>query len=320
MGGATVSKADNERETDKPGSAPRSIARETSARATARDLVRAAAGGLLIGLPLLFTLEVWAHSFLLPSLKIVALLAVAFVVVVGYSAVSGFRRERTWLQLIVDSLETMGIAAVVATTALLLLGRIDLDTGLRDAVGKVALEMIPVAFGVSLASTQLASPDDDQSAGDEGGSSVADDAGAGVFGRLFIGAGGALLFALNIAPTEEPVLLGVEAEWWLTLLVVLASLAMTFAIVFLADFRGGRSLDIGDSPLDRPLTETVAAYAISVLVSLMLLWAFGRTDGVSASAIVGQTVMLAIVASFGAAAGRLLVGNKTGGHQAAEAA
>ena len=71
---------------------------------------------------------------------------------------------------------------------------------------------------------------------------MADDAGSGVFGRLFIGAGGALLFALNIAPTEEPVLLGVEAEWWLVLLVVPASLAMTFAIVFLADFRGGRTL------------------------------------------------------------------------------
>ncbi len=306
-------------ETDKADTASQSTARETSARETARDLVRAAAGGLLIGLPLLFTLEVWAHSFLLPSWKIAALLAVAFVVVVGYSAVSGFRRDRSWPQLLVDSLETMGIAAVVAMTALLLLGRIDLDTGLRDAVGKVALEMIPVAFGVSLASTQLASPDDDPAEADEQGSSVADDAGIGVFGRLFIGAGGALLFALNIAPTEEPVLLGVEAEWWLVLLVVPASLAMTFAIVFLADFRGGRTLEIGDSPLDRPLTETVAAYAISLLVSLMLLWAFGRTEGVSASAIVGQTVMLAIVASFGAAAGRLLVGNRTGGQPAAEA-
>ena len=213
----------------------------------------------------------------------------------------------------------MGIAAVVAIAALLLLGRIDLDTGLRDAVGKVALEMIPVAFGASLASTQLASPDDDPAEANDQGSSVGDDAGIGVFGRLFIGAGGALLFALNIAPTEEPVLLGVEAEWWLLLLVVPASLAMTFAIVFLADFRGGRSLEAGDSPLDRPLTETVAAYAISLLVSLMLLWAFGRTDGVSASAIVGQTVMLAIVASFGAAAGRLLVGSGSGEQPATEA-
>lgn len=290
--------------------------RAASVATTLRDLVRAAGGGLLIGLPLLYTLEMWAHSFLLPSWKLVILLGVAFVVVVGYSAVSGFRRERTWRELLIDSVETMGIAAVVSTAALLLLGRIGFETGLRDAVGKVALEMIPVAFGVSLAATQLASPDDDHEEAADQGSSVADDTDIGALGRLFIAGGAALLFALNIAPTEEPMLLGVEAEWWLILLAVPATLAMTFSIVFYADFRGGRSLEVGDGPLDHPVTETVAAYAVSLLVSLLLLWAFGRTDGASWSAILGQTVMLAVVASFGAAAGRLLVG---GSQQQAEA-
>ena len=287
---------------------------DTSVTKSVRDLVRAMGGGLFIGLPLLFTMEMWAHSFLLPSWKIVVLIGVAFVVVIGYNAVSGFRRERTWGELLTDSVETLGIAAVVSGLALLLLGRIGPDLGLRDAVGKIALEMIPVAFGVSLAGTQLAAPDDPEDAADQG-SSVADGAGVGVLGRLVVAGGAGLVFALNIAPTEEPMLLGIEAEWWLLLLVVPATLAMTFAIVFYADFRGGRSFDGGDSPLDSPIGETLAAYAVSMLVSLLLLWAFGRTDGVSASAIVGQMVMLAVVASFGAAAGRLLVG---GGKQNAE--
>ncbi|MCA1572056.1 MAG: TIGR02587 family membrane protein [Chloroflexi bacterium] len=275
---------------------------------TLRGLIRGSAGGLLVGLPLLYTMEMWAHSFLLPSWKIVVLVGVAFVVVVGYSAISGFRRERSLAQLLVDSLETMGIAAVVSTVALLLLGRIGLETGIRDAVGKIALEMIPVAFGVSLAGAQLASPDDDPEDAQDQGSTVGDGAGVGAFGRLFIAAGGALVFALNIAPTEEPMILGIEAEWWLLLLVIPASLAITFALVFYASFRGGRSLEVGDSPLDHPYTETLAAYTVSLLVSLLLLWAFGRADGAPWSAIIGQTVMLAVVASFGAAAGRLLVG------------
>ena len=110
-----------------------------SVASTVRDLVRASGGGLLIGLPLLYTMEMWAHSFLLPSWKIVVLLGVALVVVIGYSAVSGFRRDRTWRELLIDSVETMGIAAVVSSVALLLLGRIGLETGLRDAVGKIAL-------------------------------------------------------------------------------------------------------------------------------------------------------------------------------------
>lgn len=291
--------------------------RSESVTETVRDLVRASGGGLLIGLPLLFTMEMWTHSFLLPSWKIVVLVGVAFVVVVGFSAVSGFRRDRTWSELLIDSVETMGIAAVVSAVALLLLGRIGFETGLRDAVGKVALEMIPVAFGVSLAGAQLASPDDDPDDAANQGSMVGDGAGVGVFGRLFIAGGAALLFALNIAPTEEPMLLGIEAEWWLLLLAIPATLLMTFAIVFYADFRGGRSLDVGDSPLDRPLTETLAAYVVSLVVSLLLLWAFGRTDGASWSAIVGQVIILTIVASFGAAAGRLLVGGGQGKQQEA---
>ncbi len=289
---------------------------------TARQLLRAVGGGLIIGLPLLFTMEMWFHSFLLSSWKLVALLLLTFLIVIGYSAVSGFRHDRTWTQLLVDSVHTMGIAVVVSALALLLLGRIGPDTGLRDAVGKVALQVIPVAFGVSLAGAQLAgggagggSKDarEREDEEDQGSSATDGSRKLGAFARLFVGAGAALLFALNIAPTEEPMLLGVEAEWWLLLLVVIASIAMTLGIVFYADFRGGSSPEPGDSILDHPLTETVAAYAVSLGVSLLLMWSFGRTDGASWSAITGQTVMLGFVAAFGAAAGRLLVGGGGGG-------
>ena len=273
-------------------------------------------GGLIVGLPLLFTMEMWFHGFLLPAWKILVLLAVAFVIVIGYNAVSGFRRDRTWGDLLVDSVETLGIAAVVSLVAMLVLGRVGPDTDLRDAAGKVALEMIPVAFGVSLAGTQLASSEggDDEDARDRGSSAVG--AAAGPFARLFIAGGGALLFALNVAPTEEPMLLGVQAETWQLIAAVVASLLVTFAIVFYAEFRGSATRRVARSPLEHPVGETVAAYAVSLLVSVMLLWAFGRTDGTAPPEIAAQAVMLAVVASFGAALGRLLVG----GGQRAEAA
>jgi putative integral membrane protein (TIGR02587 family) len=286
----------------------RSVARrqpEDSASQSAQDLVRAAGGGLLIGLPLLFTMEMWWHGFLLPQWKILVLLGTAFVIVIGYSALSGFRRDRSLVQLLVDSVETMGLAAVVATIALLALGRIGPDMGLREVVGKVALQMIPIAFGASLAATQLAAPGEDD--GDTG-SSTGDRAAVGTVGRLFVAAGAALLFALNVAATEEPMLLGIEAGPWLLLAVMGGSYLVTLAIVFYADFRGGSSAPIGGGVLSGPFTETAAAYAISLVVSLLLLWSFGRTDGMGIPAVIGQVVMLAVVASFGAAAGRLLVG------------
>jgi len=264
-----------------------------------RDYTRAVGGGLVIGLPLLYTMEIWFHGFILPGWKLLLLLAIAFAIVLGYNALAGFRRERTYAELLVDSVSTIGMGIVVAFVALLVLGRIEAGTSVRDAAGKVALEAIPIAFGASLAATQLSG-----NRGHRGSK-----AGVGAFHRLLVGAGGALLFALNVAPTEEPLMLGIEAHPVLLLLVMAATLLLTLALVFYADF-GGRRTVRGDGVLDQPLTETITSYALSLAVALLLLWSFGRTEGASVQAIAGMTVMLAVVASVGAAIGRLLIGGE----------
>jgi putative integral membrane protein (TIGR02587 family) len=262
--------------------------------ATARDYIRAAGGGLIIGLPLLYTMEIWFHGFILPWWKILILLALAFAIVLGYNAIAGFRRDRSMAELLVDSTTAFGLGIAIAFVALVLLGQIDSTTSMRDAVGKVSLEAIPIAFGASVAATQL-------------GGQATSSTGTGPFGRLLVGAGGALLFALNVAPTEEPMMLGIDASPWLLLAVVVVSILITFALVFYADF-GGRRRAHGGDLLEHSWSETITAYAASLLVAVLLLWAFGRTDGASVSAIAGMTVMLAVVASVGAAVARLLVG------------
>jgi putative integral membrane protein (TIGR02587 family) len=259
-----------------------------------RDYIRAAGGGLIVGLPLLFTMEVWWQGFQLPWWKILLLLAVGFGIVLGYNAIGGFRRERTTLQLVLDSVIALGLAICIATIALILLGRIDGLTSLRDAAGKVALEAIPIAFGASLAATQL------------GGRAPNERDETGPFERLLVGAGGALIFALNVAPTEEPMMLGIEAPFWLLVLVIAASLVSTYALVFFADFGGRRRL--GEGILGHPLSETIAAYAASLLVAVLLLWSFGRFEGAGLAPVLAMTVMLAVVGSVGAAVARLLVG------------
>ena len=283
-----------------------------SASESVRDLIRAAGGGLLVGLPLLFTMEMWWHGFLLPAWKIGVLLAVAFVVVVGYTTLTGFRRDRSWTQLLVDTVQTFGIGAVIALVALVALGRIDASTQLRDAIGQVSLETIPVAFGVSLAGAQLAAPED---GGEAGGSPAGDRAGLATLGRLFVAAGAALLFALNVAPTQELLVIAVEADWWLMLLTMAASVLATLGIVFYADFRGGRGGPHPrgtwrSRPLEVPIGETLAAYAVSLLVAALLIWAFGWTSGMPLDVNLRQVVVLGVVASIGAAAGRLLVGDR----------
>ena len=284
-----------------------------------RPYIRGMAGGLLIGLPLLFTMEMWWHGFLLPAWKILVLLAIAFGIVVAFNSVSGFRRDRSATELVVDSVEALGLAIVVAFVALLLLGRLDLATDLRDAVRKVALEAIPVSFGFSIASAQLGEADAE---GTDRGDQERGSSHHGSATTLLLAAGGALVFALNVAPTEEPVMLGIEAPWWQLAVVMAATYIVTLAIVFHAEFAARRP-GTSESPLESPLGETLAAYAVSLGVALLLLWAFGRTEGVALPAIAGQTVMLGVVASLGAAVGRLLLegqgGNDDHADQGAEA-
>ncbi|HEX2140625.1 MAG TPA: DUF2391 family protein [Woeseiaceae bacterium] len=75
----------------------------------------------------------------------------------------------------------------------------------------------------------------------------------------------------------ETVFLAVGAKWWPLVLIVFATMLLSCAVVFYADFRGGRQPAQGDSPLDNPLTETIVACALSLL-SWLLLWSFGFTQ------------------------------------------
>jgi putative integral membrane protein (TIGR02587 family) len=270
---------------------------------TARDHVRAAAGGLLVGLPLLWTMEMWDAGAVLPPAKLLLLLGIAFLVVIGYNAIAGFRRERTIVELVVDATQGLGVSVVLAAAALAVLGRLDLALGPQVLVGRVALLAIPVAFGTSLAATLLSDREDAE-----------DREPVSPLGRLLVAGGGALYFALNVAPTEEVRIIGTEATPTLLLAAVVVGLAIGHGLVFAAGLPGGRASErrAGASPVEGPLAETIATYAVALGVAWFMIWAFGSADGASPRVIVGEVVMLGILASFGAATSRLLVGASDG--------
>jgi putative integral membrane protein (TIGR02587 family) len=249
-------------------------------------------------------MEMWEHAATQPPWKLLLLFGLAFAIVVGFNAVSGFRRERTWLELLEDAIQGMGLSIAVAAAMLYVLGRLEPELGLATLVGRVGLLSIPVAFGTALASTVLSEPE-------EGSHREP----VGPIGRLLVAAGGALYFALNVAPTDEVRLLGAEADVPLLILAIVASLVISLAIVFVVELPGGRGGSWsaqGRGPIEQPVGETVAAYATALLVSLLLIFSLGLADGLGARALAGYVVMLGTVASFGSAAGRLLVSGEAG--------
>ena len=117
-------------------------------------------------------------------------------------------------------------------------------------------------------------------------------------------AAGALFFALNIAPTEEMILIAYKASPAHILALIAVSIVLLHLIVFKAGFAGQEE---ADRPAAAFLHFTLPGYAIALGVSLFTLFLFGRADGHSVAGVVQTMVVLGFPASIGAAAARLLV-------------
>lgn len=283
-------------------------AREGGWRAEVSDLVRGASGGLLFGIPLLYTMEVWWYGSWVDPRWVLGGLAISFAVVIVLNRTSGFRDTDAsgWGDAAIDGVETVAVALVSAAAVLLVLRQITLDSSLDQVVGITVFEAIPFAFGAAIASQLLRRADDD-----EGGTPDVV-AGDPAIGRTLADAGaaavGALVVAFSIAPTDEvPMIAAALTPPWLLLIVGL-SLLVSYAIVFEADFRdqGGRRRHEG--LFQRPLAETVAAYLISLAVAGSMLLFFQRIGpGQSWETWAAYTLVLGLPATIGGAAGRLAV-------------
>lgn len=268
----------------------------------ATALLRAVAGALFGALPLLFTMEMWEYGRTISEGWLLALLLASAGVVSLCLLFGGFRQGHGE-RLLIDVPITFGVALLVAAVTLLIVGQIQPGgTPAGAAVRMIALETIPCAIGAALALTQLR-PRQRFQAVDRRLERLPQD-GQKVLATIVGGA----FFTFNIAPTEEPWKMTLEADRGHFPLVVLLSIAASYAIVFLADF-ADRPPHYAEGALGSPLAETLVSYLISLAVSYAFLVGFGH---VAASTTplpyqVMATVMLGYVTAVGGAAGRVLV-------------
>jgi putative integral membrane protein (TIGR02587 family) len=261
---------------------------------SAEDVMRGVAGGTILGVPLLYTQETWLHGRSVSPLVILAGLTVAFAVNVALSYFVGFRPGRT-NRPTEDAVVGMGLAILLSALLLVLLDRVGPGTSLENALGVTALTSIPVSIGFSVG-VALAPR--------SGGAESEQFKGGG--GDLLVAAAGALVFALNIAPTAEPILLAAQLDGIRLGLVVVASLVLPYLMVFFAEFGGREQRVASDGATQGPVTETLLAYLVAFVVSAAMLAMFGRVDTVNDAA-TARVVTLAFPASIGAALGRLLI-------------
>ena len=264
---------------------------------------RGVAGGLLFSLPLLYTMEVWLAGFSMPPHRQLAYFVLALVILLGYNRYAGLHPDSGWAEVAIDSVEEMGIGLLLSAGVLLLIGRIGPGQDLGEVLGKIVVEAVTVAIGVSVGTAQL---------GGEGGSKtgMANPSDAAFVGHLILALCGAVLFAANVAPTEEIVVIGIELSGAQLALLGAVTMALAALILFYSDFRGSRRM-VHAHGFAGVVRGSVIIYAVGLMASAGILWIFGRFDDAGLGAVIGQTVALAVAATLGASAGKLLL---QGGH------
>jgi putative integral membrane protein (TIGR02587 family) len=279
------------------------------------DVVRALSGGLLFGIPLLYTMEAWWTGRHTEPERALLLLAAAVVPVLLLNHSAGFRADPD-IRLrdgIVDTIETLGLGLILSATVLVLLRELETETPLDRAVGEIVYEAIPFCVGMGVARRFLhgdRNSGGDEDAGDDGGGgeraasdaprtatrAALADVGATALGAVFIG--------LSIAPTDEvPMLASAMSPSWL-LVVIAASLVVSYAIVFVAEFVGQDERRTQPGPFQRPLTETFLCYLVALAASALMLWMYQRIDG-PWHVDFAHIIVLGLPAAIGGAAGRL---------------
>jgi putative integral membrane protein (TIGR02587 family) len=283
---------------------PMSRASRTDERAISKSLreyLRGIAGGLLFSLPLLYTMEVWWAGFIHQPERLILYIGVTFCLLLGYNRFAGMRRDANWLEVMIDSVEEMGLGLIIAAVVLFFLGRITHEMTIPEVVGKIVMEAMTVAIGVSVGTAQLGGGDarDKQDKGT--GEQI-----SGFASQLVVALCGGVLFAANVAPTEEIPMIALETASWRLIGLAVLSLCMAAAILFYSEFSGAERFVHGGTKT-RVITGTVIAYGCALFTAAMILWFFGRFDDEPLITCVGQTVVLGVAAALGTSAGRLLL-------------
>lgn len=264
-------------------------------RAYLGDLGRAFAGALIFNIPLLMTMEMWRQGAAMQPLRLLAFVLAGLPLLYGLARYAGFSHLRGLKNDLLDTAVALAVGFITATVLLALFGLIHWHAGPRQLAGMVALQAVPGAIGALVARRQMSGGD---------GSDAGDEDQASYVGELFLMAAGALFFALNVAPTEEMVLIAYKATPLHALALMMASILILHAIVFRAGFAGQEE---AGHPVTAFFHFTLPGYAIALGVSLIALFVFGRTDGHAAAGVAQAMIVLGLPAAIGAAAARLLV-------------
>ena len=259
------------------------------------DLAHDFGGAILFSFPLLMTMEMWWLGFYMERLRLALFLTLAFLMVLGLSYFEG--REEALKIEVLDALVACAAGYTVAAVMLVLFGIIQPGMSADEIVGKISLHAVPSSIGAILARKQLGVEETEKEKRRQ----------QGYWAKLFLMGVGAIFLAFQLAPTEEMVLIGHQMTGWHAAALAVVSLCVMQA--FICSIERGRRRSIFSAGFFWGvfLRFTIIGYALALLLSLYVLWTFGRLDGAATEEIVMAMNVLGFPAALGAAAARMIL-------------
>lgn len=261
-------------------------------------LFRALGGAIVFGLPLMMTMEMWDLGGGVERERLALLFIVSIPLLVGLSHYAGFEETFCMLDDVVDCFVALAVGFVASAGILWIFGVIGPEVSWDVIITKVAIQAVPGSIGALLAASQFGTAEEEEE--EQNRFNRYD-------GELFLMAAGAIFFAFNLAPTDEMVIIAQQMSDYQAAGLAVLSLVVMHAFVYAVQFSGTPHTPEGTPRWSLFLRFTIPGYAIALLMSVHILWTFGRLDGLSLQTAVATTVVLGFPAAIGAAAARLVI-------------
>ena len=278
-----------------------------------QEIISGASGGFLFGIPLLYTMEVWFIGSDIEPPILLSSLAVTFTIVLMLNQIEGFRPEKnlTILENIAETIETLAIGITCAALMLIVLQEINGQTSLSEALGKIVFEAIPFSVGVAFSRSLLSR--DAETDSDNNNQSVQSSKQQAIVWKdtvadLIAAMIGSLFVSFSIAPTDEIDMLASSASSGWLLIMMLASLLISYGIVFASKITNYQNRLKQSGIFQSPKSETIMSYLVSLLTGILIMWFFHKlTFSDPWFMWLRHGIVLGLPACIGGAAGRLAV-------------
>ena len=262
-------------------------------------LARGFGGALIFALPMLMTMEMWELGGEIDRWRLALLLVLNVPLLTLLSYHAGFEETFDLGDDLRDAMIAYGIGILASAVFLTLFGIVRAGQPPGEMLGKIALQAVPASIGALLGRSQLGG---DRAFEPRGGRAP------GYLSELFLMGIGALFLGFNMAPTEEMLLISYKMTEWHVLALIGLSLLLMHAFVYAVEFRGGEVAVASRRLAGLAFVRfTIVGYAIALLISLYVLWTFGRTDGLGFTQTLMAVAVLGFPAAIGAAAARLIL-------------